>query len=253
MAGGGSGDRRRWREEWLDRFWPPPFNCPFCGRRGSPVEVRLPGLGRRVFADACDRCARELGARIPPPHCPGCGRGVEVPGPCGDCRRRPLALRRVTACSPYRGPVREAIHRVKYQRDERLVELLAGMLAAAWPDLHPPPESVLVSVPMHPEKRKTLGWNHVEVMARGLAAAVGKTAVQALERRGNLQSQTTRGRRDRLTALEGAFAAVGAERIRGLPVVLVDDVLTTGATADACARVLLAAGAREVYGLVVAR
>ncbi|MBX6395885.1 MAG: ComF family protein, partial [Alicyclobacillaceae bacterium] len=243
----------RWLRLGIDFLWPPESKCALCGRRGVLAEVRLPGVARVFRVPACNRCAFDLAARIPPPHCPGCGREVGVPGRCGDCRRRPLALSRVTAYGRYRGAVREAIHRVKFQRDERLLELLAGMLAAAWADLAPPPEAVLVPVPMHPDKVRDRGWNHVELIARGLGVAVGREVVPALARGGDPRSQATRGRRERFEALEGVFSAGMPEAVQGRAVVLIDDVWTTGATADACARALRAAGAREVYGLMVAR
>lgn len=239
---------------WFDPLWPPPPGCPFCGRRGNLVPVGLPELDRPRLAAACDRCAGQLTLRPPPPRCPGCARSTPAPGLCRDCLRHPLGLGRVCAYGAYRGALREAIHRVKFQRDVGPLELLAGMLAVAWRDLNPPADALIVPVPMHPEKKRALGWNHVERVAKGLGRAVGRAAVPALERRGELRSQATRGRRERLTALEGRFAlSPEAAEIRERAVVLVDDVLTTGATAQACTRVLRAGGAREVYGLVIAR
>lgn len=247
-----------WVEQWkrvVDALWPPSDTCAFCGRpaAGGPDRLSLPGVSRTFRIPACSACARELARPRPACSCPGCGREAPAPGRCADCRRRPLSLARVGVYGRYADPLKEAVHRVKFQGDERLLELLSGMLAAVWEDLGPPAGAVVVPVPMDPEKRRIRKWNHAELLARGLGRAVRCRVAPVLVRRSGGRSQSTLGRRERFAAMAEAFDVGDGGPVRGRAVVLVDDVITTGATADACARALLRAGAREVYGAMVAR
>jgi ComF family protein len=151
--------------------------------------------------------------------------------------------------------LRVAVQELKYRSRRRI----AGRLAEAMLALPPvrgvlAGASVLVAVPLHPRRKRTRGFNQSELLAQELGRRAGlATAARALVRRTDTPPQTGLSAAARRANVKGAFAVRGHGQIAGRTVVLVDDVLTTGATATACARALTQAGAREVRLLTAAR
>jgi ComF family protein len=114
--------------------------------------------------------------------------------------------------------------------------------------------AVLVPVPLHPRRRRERGYNQSELLARELGARTGlEVAARALVRRVDTPPQAGLSAAGRRRNVAGAFAVRRRTRVAGRVVILLDDVLTTGATALACARILREAGAAEVRLLSVAR
>ncbi|HMB52471.1 MAG TPA: phosphoribosyltransferase family protein, partial [Thermoanaerobaculia bacterium] len=181
--------------------------------------------------------------------------------PCLDCRNRAPAFRRFVAPWAFAPPLAAVLHHLKFRRrgdlGERFAAPLADWLAAFEPRLFEPPlDSHLVcAVPLHPWRRLRRGYNQAERLARPLAARLGLPYATALRRRRATPPQTALSRDDRRRNVAGAFAVArrGAGRVAGRRVLLVDDVATTGATLDAAARALRAAGARRVVALAAAR
>jgi ComF family protein len=113
---------------------------------------------------------------------------------------------------------------------------------------------MIVPVPLHPTKEREREFNQAERLARRLGAAMRIPVNNRLLRRVvPTRTQTQLSRQERLANVRNAFALRGSQRLNGEPIVLVDDVLTTGATTSACAQVLRAAGAGEVCVWTVAR
>ncbi len=208
-----------------------------------------------VLCPTClDRCPRNG-----PPACVHCG--LEQPGAydaqplCASCRRRQPVFDR--ACSPWRyaGSARRAVHAFKYRGRWRLGRWLADEMARQ-ARRYLPLEAVdaLVPVPLHGVKRWLRGGNPSDRLGRRIARQLGLAyAPRALQRRRWTRAQTRlRGVAARRRNVLGAFRA-RARLVEGRGVLLVDDVLTTGATADACAHALRAAGARHVFVLTAAR
>ena len=177
---------------------------------------------------------------------------------------------------PYRanGVVREVIHGFKYQTKKHLLGVLGAWLAEGlWdPRLRDPAPEVLVPVPLHWWRLRRRGFNQAELLARYLVSEcnglqketksqtlglsplkIGLRVECLLERHRDTGTQTVLDRAARLQNLRSAFRLRAQAQVTGLHVVLVDDVLTTGATLDACAQVLRAAGAASVRALAVAR
>lgn len=170
---------------------------------------------------------------------PGAGPGVPVRG-----------LDALTVAFAYTGTARELIARAKYRRRHAALPFLAAALGDAVGASGGTSAEVVTWAPTTAARRRARGFDHAEVLARGVAAGLGLPAVGVLRRVGGA-TQTGRGRADRLVAPH--FAVAPAASVDGRAVLLVDDVVTTGATLSAAADALRSAGARRVEGAAVAR
>jgi len=169
------------------------------------------------------------------------------------CAAHPPAFRAARSWATMTGAVRKAIHALKYRRDLGLAHVLAAQLSAlvereAWKI------DVVIPIPLGKRRHKERGYNQAALLAFSLALGVGVAyAPHALKRARETRSQVGLSAEERRRNVADAFAVVDGERIAGKTVLLVDDVMTTGATLSAAASALLAAGARDVYAVTVAR
>jgi len=151
------------------------------------------------------------------------------------------------------GSVRQAIHRLKYRRDLALADVLAAQLVALVQSLDWPVEMV-VAVPLGKQRQRERGYNQAALLAFPLALGLGVPwARHALARVRETPSQVGLDAAARRRNVAGAFRAGPDSALQGATVLLVDDVMTTGATLDAAAQALLNGGAAQVYAVTVAR
>jgi ComF family protein len=217
----------------LDLVYPP--RCAACGEPAGDGPF-------------CEVCA---GAVDPVP--PGCGRCGQ-PGPdvlCGACHAAPPAFDAVRAGGLLGGPLADAIHALKYRNRPALARPLGAWLAARAPLAS---GAVVVSVPLARGRRVERGYDQAALLADHLARAAGagpRRLRAVLRRVRETPPQVGRTRAERARNVAGAFEARPA--VAGKDVVLVDDVVTTGATADAAAAALRRAGARSVVVVALAR
>jgi len=216
-----------------------------CGICREPVPA---GVAGRL----CTGCILHLEdlAFAPGDVCPRCA----LPRTGRRCRRCPKgALIAATASfGPFEGTLREAVHVFKFEGDPGLGAPL-GKLAARAARTLPADVDVVVPVPLHFSRLLGRGFNQSAVLARHVAGELGKPLVlDALSRARASAEQSGSSRTDRRANVRGAFVAKRA-RVAGKRVLLVDDVLTTGATAHACALALQNAGAQPVYVVALAR
>lgn len=169
---------------------------------------------------------------------------------CPACVRYPPAFTSARAAALYLpaavglNALASAIHGLKYRRHRRVAAALGPLLAARYPYGK---DRILVPVPLHPSRLRTRGFNQALLLARGLARRHElEIAVRALVRLRETRIQPGLSAAERRRNLRSAFAVRSPAIVAGRRVVVIDDVLTTGATADACARSLLAAGAARV-------
>jgi len=235
---------------WLNAglAWLYPEVCQLCGAaRAIPAEGYV-----------CSGCRAKV-RFIEPPFCQRCGRPYEgdisTPFECANCREMEWHFQSARSAVVARDPVLEVIHRYKYQRALWFEPFLADLLArAATPSLAGQKGTMIVPVPLHPTKEREREFNQSERLARRLGAATGLPMNKGLLRRIlPTRTQTQLTRQERLANVRNAFAMRKGQALNGERIILVDDVFTTGATTSACARVLTAAGAGEVWVWTVAR
>lgn len=145
-----------------------------------------------------------------------------------------------------------AIKSLKYKFHEQVVAELGATLAASLA-AKSNPEIVISFVPLHARRQRERGFNQAELLAREVAQRIGSPVELLLIRAKYTTQQAKLARAERLTNLAGAFAAAPGKEIAGKRIVLVDDIATTCSTLEACAAELKKAGAKEVWGLVLAR
>lgn len=221
-----------------DVFFPPA--CAAC-------DAVLPAPG--AFCDACRALVLDVG----PLTCRRCGEPGRFPEDgCERCRAVPPPFWRAWAPFEHDGAMARAVHRLKYEDRPDLSRPLGRLLAEAARDvLHEMP-GVLVPVPLHPSRFRERKFDQATLLAVALAEVTGRDVQETwLARTRATMRQVGLSDTAREENVAGAFAA--SDAVRGKDVVLVDDVLTTGATAREAARALLAAGAGRVCVLTLAR
>lgn len=212
-------------------------NCQLCGRAGGPICPECNQLYFHPELARCQNCGKLLPA----------GRRL-----CRDCLdgKAPLYLTQVFVWGHYDGAWRELIQRVKFQAQPFRLSPLAKPLGM-WASRNLPPVDALVPVPMHASRLADRGFNQTEVIASLLHWELGIPLLQALERTAPTTSQVLLTRKERLTNLNGAFRLI-IPGLQGQRICLVDDVTTTGATLQACARELRTGGVEEIYAFCLA-
>ncbi len=192
----------------------------------------------------CERCSLPLRRRLDEP----AGLPVGMPA------SLPPGLLQLEWCAMYSGPVRSALHAFKYRGERRLAEPLADALAERWRRAGRGGD-ILTWVPVHATRRRERGFDQAEELTRRVASMLDLPATPLLRRSQRTTAQHALGQAERASNTAGAFVATEALRsgYEGAWIVIVDDILTTGATLAGCAGALLAGGAGAVSAMTVAR
>jgi ComF family protein len=221
------------------------------------LPPRCPGCGEIVDGDDrfCAGCFAQLHF-LGSPQCARCGdplaHDIDAAAECGACLADPPAFDRARAALAYGGPTRQVVLALKHGRRLHLARLMAQAMRRAGGAI--PDDAVIVPVPAHRWRLWRRGFNQAALLARQLALQ-GRhhLAVDALERIKPTPMTKGLSRRQRQKNVAGAFRVARPDAVHGRHVVLVDDVMTTGATVSACAVKLKRAGARHVEVLTFAR
>ncbi len=225
-----------------DLILPPPMSGA-----GGAADLGVEAWSRIAFLEA--------------PVCDGCGSAFEMeggplaPDRCAPCQSHPFAFARARAACLYDEASRDLVLRFKHGDHQPLAGLFARWIARSAADLVTEADAV-APVPLHPMRLLARRFNQAAEIARPLAKSAGREYLpDALVRAVRTKSQGGQSARGRRLNVRKAFAVTeaGQLKVRGRRILLIDDVLTTGATAEACARTLLEAGARAVDLAVVAR
>lgn len=234
-----------WLSNWL---WPPMPGCCACGAP-APAHTRL-ALPPAHLCPACQTAA-PFPAELP--LCPRCSRPLDGHWIlCPDCAAGQVHFASALAVGLYRPPLSQAIIQLKYGDVPAVAAPLGALLATAavhrWPSC---PFDAVVPMPLHRARHSRRGYNQALLLARPVARRLGLPLHPTWLRRVRpTMAQATLGRKERLHNLAGAFAA---PRLSGHPrILLIDDVMTTGATLSAAARALHESGAARVDVAVLA-
>ncbi len=213
---------------------------PVCAGCGSPGEI---------WCTACQKSIQEIIDNI----CDRCGYpGTYESGKCPGCDKHNPQYTKIRSCGVYQGPLKEAIHALKYQDNLALGFTLSEMLAKKlkkekW-DI-----DLIVPVPLSMVRQKERGYNQAALLAHPLAERMGvKYDSKSLIRKKATESQVHLSAEERSRNMSDAFSAK-PEVWKGQSVLIIDDVITTGSTINECARTILEGGAEAVFGLSIAR
>lgn len=226
-----------------------PDNCRICGQRRAT----------KAQSYVCHECRKDI-RQITPPVCSLCGRQFEgditVEFTCEDCRNRKIYYDRARSAVYYDGTVVKALHAYKYNNAMWFEPFLAQMLIEkAKIEICNGEWDCIVPVPLHFVRKNERGFNQAERLSNHLSKAV-KIPVNAriLKRVKYTETQTALERHKRGENVKNAFALRDRDlNINGLRIVLVDDVMTTGATVNECAKTLRKGGASSIFVLTLAR
>lgn len=163
-------------------------------------------------------------------------------------------LTRRAAILHYKEPAKTMVHLLKYERDYAAARVLGELLCTAFIPAPFPPVDLVLPVPLHPRRERKRGYNQAEWLASELCSHMKWTLrTDVLARVINTGSQTQHSRDERFIAMRNAFVVKEPAAVFQKRILLIDDVYTTGATTNACARELYASGAKEINLLTVCR
>lgn len=198
----------------------------------------------------CQTCQDNL-SRINGPICPRCGEPQPEGQLCPTCQANPPSYESLRSFAYFKGPIREALHHLKYKRDIGLGEALSKHLSELYNQLKWDID-IVTSVPLSAHRMKERGYNQASMLGRPLAYAIGKPYRAVLGKNRDTRSQVGLSAVDRKENVAGAFTAY-PDQVMGKVILVIDDVTTTGSTINACAQALRQAGASAAYGLTLAR
>ncbi len=238
----------------------------------NPLRESLRAIGSLFYPAACVVCTAPLESpgylcatcrakapRITAPFCAKCSEpfpaAIIGPFTCANCAHRTLHFDAAVASYRSRGIVRKLVHEFKYGQQRHLRHPLAAWLAETLHDvrLRDRHFDLIVPVPLHPARERERGFNQALLLAEELSRIASLPLRCVLDRIRYTTTQTAYDRAERMENLHDAFRLRKNADVRGLRVLLIDDVLTTGSTLSECARVLKAAGAISVYAATAAR
>ena len=219
-----------------DALFPLNFTCDICGRETFGTNI-------------CNYCAKTL-VYNDKAVCPVCGRRTVKSELCIECKQKPPLFTMAVSSFIYEGSAAYLIKKFK-NGEGYLKEFFADNVCKSLKGF--PEYDCIVCVPMTPRAKRKRGFNQGELLAKAVSERVGKPYIKgAVEKRKETGAQKDLTRKERSKNLAGCFRVIRGEEIKGKRVLVVDDILTTGATADEMAKVLLKAGAERVYLATVA-
>jgi ComF family protein len=258
-----------------------PDKCMACGLFFHAVEQQAPHPTEKEYFQKtslamifkhemskflCPSCIKEF-SPMTAPFCSQCGKAFDSPTSdnhlCGDCIQNNKPFQRVRSAGLFAGSLMNMIHKLKYAGKVQLALPLGRLLFGAYMRYFDDIEvDVIIPVPLHTSKLRARGFNQTLLMLAqwpDLAAGIKSNDFQIdfhngfMDRKKKTESQTGLDRKKRKLNVKGAFSVLRPDVIKGKKILLVDDVYTTGATTEECAKMLVNNGARDVHILTLAR
>ena len=222
-----------------------PGTCLLCGKALL--------FQSQPFYPVCDRCVGALEC-IRDPRCRICGRFlISERNICTRCRERSYHFSEHRSLYEYRGAVRELVYQLKFNGRRRVSLILADHLASTLNDCYP--GLTLVPVPARRGRIRERGWDHMQLISRHISRRYGIKVYRCLSRGGDVPQKILNfeQRVHNIAASGITFKDRDGPLVAASEVVLIDDVFTTGATVDECARILLKGGVKKVHVLTFAQ
>ena len=231
------------KEAILDILYPQDILCILCQKRHGDIDDK--GL--------CPDCRESL-PYVTQPVCQKCGRTItEETGFCLECVYNQYHFRQAVSVFDYTPEIQHLIHRFKYRGVSYLSHVLGYWMAETYKQRCRWEIDLIVPVPLHPRRERERGFNQSALLAGEIGKNIGVKVVRgALIRRKYTPAQVGLNKLQRRQNLWDAFEVKESDKVKDRNILLVDDVFTTGSTVDECSRVLMEAGAKQVYVLTLA-
>jgi len=223
-----------------------PLHCASCSKPLDPESA----------SGVCDFCLAQIKPN-PMPQCAICGRAIDSGSEtCDDCRTSKPCFSKASSVFLYEGVIKELIHKFKYNGKVSLARTLSGLIV----DFLRNNDTLLAGidriafVPMESARLRSRGFNQSRMLAMDISKRYGMPVSDYLDKKKQTRHQNELSRDDRLVNLNGAFRVKDkVDRLTDKNILILDDVMTTGATLNECAKALLSSGAKEVRCLTLAR
>lgn len=226
-----------YRYFWQTVDWIFPPVCAGCGIQGEVLCTACQSSIEKIEDRICDRCGY-----------PGTFNAGECPG----CNKHDPKYTKIRSCGNYKGPLKEAIHSLKYQNNLALGFILSEMLEEKLRNENWIID-IIVPVPLSRGRQRERGYNQAALLAHPLAKRMGlQYDSGSLTRKKYTESQVHLTAEERSCNMADAFS-IKSNFFKGKNILIIDDVITTGSTINECARTIQEGGAKEVYGLSIAR
>jgi ComF family protein len=211
------------------------------------------GCNKEIDAGlVCSQCSKQINTSTLGV-CARCGYPLGYKQNCKHCPTGPV-LPRTRALGGYNEPFLPLIHALKYQGKKSLAKIFGkGLTGLLNSDPILKQADAIIPIPLHPARQRERGYNQTELLGLELSRQTGIPIINALRRKKNTKSQTTLDPAKRQENMRGAFVVKNTPLVLNKKVILIDDVMTSGATISSAAQTLLNAGVYEVYGLIIAR
>lgn len=203
----------------------------------------------------CPDCLKKI-IRVVTQVCPDCERISEFGRYCETCRKKHKLSGIIVAAYYKEGPIKEAVHNLKYNNVLELKEFLGKLMAEALKNNidNIGGDILLTAVPMHFLRQAQRGYNQAEILAEHVAADLKLPRnFKIIKKIRKTKSQVSKSGKKRRESLKNSFKIIDELAVKNRTIIIVDDVTTTGTTLEECAKVLKTAGAKRVWGLVIAR
>ena len=239
---------KEYLESFLELLYPEKNTCFICNTYDESIGERY----------ICSDCEKKL-PRIIPPVCIKCSKPIRYDSPdsiCPDCDLYDKSFEMSKSPFLYEGIIKDAIYSFKYYNKPYFYKLFGSLLLSFMTDINYTDFDYIASVPLHKSKMRTRGYNQSELIAKYLSDKLLIPYANVLKRTKKTTKQSNQSKEERRKNMKAAFAVKSSakyENIKNSSVLLVDDVYTTGSTADECSKVLLNYGVSKVYVITAAR
>lgn len=235
-------------ESFLELIYPEKNICCIC-------DIYDESIGNKYICKECEQTIK----KIVPPYCIKCSKPIDYNSTnnlCHDCLTNEKVFEASRSPYAYEGLIKKSIYNFKYYNKPYFLRFFGNSLVQYINNTNYNNFNYILSVPLHSSKMKTRGYNQSELISKYVAKKLNITYIDALRRIRNTNKQSCKSKEERRKNMKNAFDIKKGRKytiIKNSSVLLVDDVYTTGSTANECAKVLLNYGVEKIYVITIAR